>query len=428
MKVLLVGGGGREHALAWKLKRDDPSVDLVAAPGNPGIATLAECVAVGAGDVGAVADLAEQQRVDLVVIGPEAPLAAGLVDELERRHIRAFGPSRAASQIEASKRFAKGLMLKGGIPTAEAAWYRRADAAKAAVRKYGAPIVIKASGLAAGKGVSVCHTEDDAFSAIDSMLTEHVYGAAGDEILVEEYMEGEELSIFVLTDGENYVSMLPAQDHKRLSEGDVGPNTGGMGAYAPVGAATAEVMDTIHSRIIGPTLGALREHGSPFRGLLYCGLMLTAVGPRVVEFNCRFGDPETQAVLPLMESGLLDLMLRTTEPGGLAGTPDMRFRDGAAVTVVVAAPGYPDAPVTGAELQLPPDSDSTVVFHAGTRRAPDGRLMTAGGRVVSVTSVANSIAEARHAAVNAAEHVRFPGRQFRRDIGWRELIRRAGVA
>jgi phosphoribosylamine--glycine ligase len=232
----------------------------------------------------------------------------------------------------------------------------------------------------------------------------------------------------VLTDGENYVSMLPAQDHKRLSDGDVGPNTGGMGAYAPVGIATPDVMDSVRSRIIEPTLQVMREHGNPFRGLLYCGLMLTSDGPKVVEFNCRFGDPETQVVLPLMESGLIHFMLRTSEAGGMAGAPAMTFRAGAAVTVVVAAPGYPDAPVTGTELQLPADTHDTFVFHAGTRRAPDGRLLTAGGRVVAVTAVADSLAEARDAAVSTAEHVRFPGRQFRRDIGRRELIRRAGVA
>jgi phosphoribosylamine--glycine ligase len=318
-------------------------------------------------------------------------------------------------------------MFRAKVPTARATWHRDAASAKRAVDDAGAPVVIKASGLAAGKGVSACGSIPEAYAAIDAMLSEHSFGSAGDEILVEEFMEGEELSLFAITDGENFVSMLPSQDHKRLNDGDSGPNTGGMGAYAPVSIATRELVSDAERRIIGPTLEALAEHGSPFRGLLYCGLMLTAGGPMVVEFNCRFGDPETEAVLPLMKSNLLELMLRTTQQGGLAHAPEVEFDGRAAVTTVVAAPGYPEAPETGAVITLPDEQPEVMVFHAGTRRAPDGTLRTAGGRVLAVAAVGDTIADARERSISVAEQVEFPGRHFRRDIGWRELGRRAGV-
>lgn len=427
MRLLLVGGGAREHAIAWKLKADSPSTELIAAPGNPGIESLAACVPVAASDVAGLSELAEQRRVDLVVVGPEAPLAAGLVDALLARGIRAFGPTRSAARIESSKRFAKELMLEARVPTARATWHRDSASAKAAVEEFGAPVVIKASGLAAGKGVSVCGSIEEAHRAIDAMLAEHTFGSAGDEVLVEEFMEGEELSLFVLTDGVHFVSMLPSQDHKRLLDGDAGPNTGGMGAYAPVSIASPSLVTDAERRIIRPTLDALREHGAPFRGLLYCGLMLTSAGPKVVEFNCRFGDPETEAVLPLMRSNLLESMLRTTEEGGLLGAAPIAFDARAAVTTVVAAPGYPESPVTGTPLRLPDSEGDVLVFHAGTRRAPDGTLQSAGGRVAAVTGCGDTLVEARELSVMVAEQVEFPGRHFRRDIGWRELERRAGV-
>lgn len=427
MRVLLVGAGGREHAIAWKLKRDDPSVELHAAPGNPGVATLANCHPVSATDVAGLARLAAEQRIDLTVVGPEAPLAAGIVDHFRGAGLPIFGPTAAAAQIESSKRFAKELMLQAGVPTAAATWHRDAASAKRAARVLGAPVVVKASGLAAGKGVTVCHTVEDADRAIDSMLQQHVHGAAGDEILVEEFMEGEELSLFALTDGRNIRTMLPAQDHKRLLDGDQGPNTGGMGAYAPVGLASHELVLQICSTILDPTLAALREHGATFTGLLYCGLMLTASGPRVVEFNCRFGDPETQAVLPLLHSPLLGYLQRCASREALAGTPELAFDAGAAVTTVVAAPGYPETPRIGAELELPPDEGGLVVFHAGTGRTPEGALVTAGGRVVAVTAVAPTFDEAQRRSREGAEAVRFPDRHFRTDIGWRERARRAGV-
>ena len=430
-KVLLVGGGGREHAIAWKLMRDDPSLEIVAAPGNPGIAGLARCENVGAADVGALAALAERERVDFTVVGPEAPLAAGLVDHFAGRGLAVFGPTRLAAEIETSKRFAKQLMLDAGVPTAAAEFHTEIEAARAAVRRFGAPVVVKASGLAAGKGVIVCDTIADADRAIQLMLGEGVFGDAGAEILVEAFMRGEELSLFAVTDGTIAVPLLPAQDHKRLLDGDRGPNTGGMGAYAPVSLGTPELLDEVRRRILEPTLAAMRDAGRPFRGLLYAGLMLTDDGPQVVEFNCRFGDPETQVVLPLLESSLLDLLRVVAEGGSLADAPTPVWRPAAAVTTVVAAAGYPDAPRTGDPVEPPPASDDLLVFHAGTRRE-GGRLLSAGGRVLSVTAVAPTLAAARERSRQAAERTALDGKQYRGDIGARELARaigdRAGAA
>jgi phosphoribosylamine--glycine ligase len=428
VKVLLVGGGGREHAIAWKLWKDDPEVTLLAAPGNPGIAELGTCHAIPASDLAGLRALAEAERVDLTVVGPEAPLAAGIGDLFHERGLRVFGPTAAAARIEASKRFAKELMLQAGVPTGNATWHRDTDSAKRAARVLGAPVVIKATGLAAGKGVMVCETMPEADSAIDAMLRDHVHGAAGDEILVEEFLEGEELSLFALTDGEHHRVMIPSQDHKRLLDGDRGPNTGGMGAYAPVSIGSEEVVERASREIVEPTLASLRERGTPFSGLLYCGLILTDAGPRVIEFNCRFGDPETQVVLPLLRSSLAELCSACSEPGGLAGAPVLEFEPRFAVATVVAAPGYPDSPRLGAELSLPAQAADLLVFHAGTKRGPGGALQTAGGRVVSVTAVADTFDEACERSREGAEEVDFPGRHFRTDIGWREMKRRAGAA
>ena len=425
-KVLLVGGGGREHALAWKLRQDDPSLELVAAPGNPGIAALARCEAVGAADVGALAALAERERVDFTVVGPEAPLAAGLVDHFAARGLAAFGPTRAAAEIETSKRFAKQLMLDAGVPTAAAEFHTDPDAARAAVRRFGAPVVVKASGLAAGKGVLVCETSAAAERAIDLMLREGAFGDAGAEILVEAFMQGEELSLFAITDGTVVLPLLPAQDHKRLRDGDRGPNTGGMGAYAPVSIATPALLDDVRRRILEPTLAAMRDVGRPFRGLLYAGLMLTEDGPRVVEFNCRFGDPETQAVLPLLDGSLLEPLRVVAEGGSLAGMAPPAWRAAAAAaTTVVAAAGYPDTPRTGDPVEPPEAADDLLVFHAGTR-LDGGRLVSAGGRVLAVTAVAPTLAAAAARSRQAAERTGLVGKQLRRDIGARELARTAG--
>jgi len=459
VKVLIVGGGGREHALAWKLRDEDPGVDLVAAPGNPGIGTLARCRPVAATDIDGLLALAESERPDLTIVGPEAPLALGIVDRFRARRLPIFGPTAAAAAVESSKVFAKELMRSAGVPTARAERHTRADDARRAARELGAPVVIKASGLAAGKGVTVAGTLAEADAAIDAMLTQRVFGAAGAEILVEEHMEGEEVSLLFLTDGEGWLPFLPAQDHKRLLDGDLGPNTGGMGAYAPVyplvlttggargpgggqaaGGATDGVegrwadwrtlVELVAERIVEPTLAALRDRGTPFAGVLYVGVMVTAEGPKVVEFNCRMGDPETQAILPLTGFSLAPLMRAVAMGESLGAGVDGRWhrqlRREHAVTTVVAAAGYPEHARTGDVIRLPSTTPAGVhVFHAGTARAPSGELVTAGGRVLAVTAVAPTLADAQRVSVAYAGAIEFAGKQYRTDIAWRELGRHA---
>jgi len=430
VKVLIVGGGGREHAFAWKLTHDDPTLDLLAAPGNPGIAQHGRCIAINATDIAGQVALARDERPDLTLVGPEAPLAAGLGDALREHRLPVFGPTAAAARVESSKAFAKQLMLDAGVPTARAERHVRAEEAKRAARAMGAPVVIKASGLAAGKGVVIAHTLGEADRAIDAMLVGHSFGDAGTEILVEEFMDGEELSLFVLTDGTRVLPMLPAQDHKRLLAGDTGPNTGGMGAYAPLSLATPALVDEIVGRIVRPTLRALRDAGAPFSGLLYVGLMVAPDGtrPRVVEFNCRFGDPETEALLPLLAEPLLPRLLGVARGDAFDATP-LRWTGRHAVTTVIAASGYPDAPRLGDPIALPASTGPGVhLFHAGTARAADGRLVTAGGRVFAVTAVADTLAAAQRASVRAAGEIEFAGSQFRADVAWRELERHAGAA
>lgn len=435
MKVLLVGGGGREHAIAWMLKRDDPSLTLIAAPGNPGIAALAECVAIAATDLDRLLALALDRAVDLVVVGPEAPLAAGIVDRFRAAKIPIFGPTRAAAEIETSKAFAKELMAAAGVPTARASIYSDVAAARHAAREFGAPVVIKASGLAAGKGVIVCASIQEADAAIESMLVGNVFGESGHLVLVEEFMEGEELSILAITDGNRVFSLVPAQDHKRLLPGDRGPNTGGMGAYAPVSLGarpglvardSGPLLREVEDRILLPVLRAMRERGRPFTGLLYAGLMITADGPKVVEFNCRFGDPETQAVLPVarLSPTLLEVMHGVATGAGIPDAATCRS-SGYAVTTVLAAHGYPDKPRSGDPIALPAPQKDVYVFHAGTALAPDGSLVTAGGRVLAVTACAPEFAQAQRRSVQLAREVGFPGKQFRDDIGWRERARGA---
>jgi phosphoribosylamine--glycine ligase len=427
MKALLVGSGGREHALAWKLRQDDPTLEIIAAPGNPGIATLGRCHPVRAADIDGLAALAAAERVDLTVVGPEVPLEVGIVDRFRAERRAIFGPTRAAAEIETSKAFAKQLMRDAGVPTAVAFAHRDADGAKRAARTLGAPVVIKASGLAAGKGVVVCETLAEADAAIDAMLRDGAFGDAGAEVLVEEFMDGEELSLFAVTDGERVVMLLPAQDHKRLLDGDLGPNTGGMGAYAPVATATPYLLDQVERRVLAPTLAALRAAGRPFTGLLYAGLMLTRTGPRVVEFNCRFGDPETEAILPLMESSLLELLVAVATGDGLAGAAPARFSDRHAVTTVVAAPGYPGESRLGGALVLPAAGDGIHVFHAGTTADERGILSSSGGRVLAVTAVADTLAAAQARSNDHVSRISFEGMQYRRDVGWRELARHAGA-
>jgi phosphoribosylamine---glycine ligase len=426
-KVLLVGGGGREHAIAWRIKRDAPGIDLIAAPGNPGIAQVARCVRVAVNDVDGLLRLAREESVGLTIVGPEAPLALGIVDRFRAEGLAIFGPTAGAAQIETSKAFSKTLMERGGVPTARAVICTSLDEALAAIDAFGAPVVIKASGLAAGKGVIVARDLEEARIAARAILGAGIFGDAGSTVLVEEFMEGEELSLFVLTDGKRSIPLVPAQDHKRLLDGDMGPNTGGMGAYAPVSISTTAglpLIPEVMGRIIDPVLACLDEAGHPFTGLLYAGLMLTKTGPKVVEFNCRFGDPETQAVLPILDASpsLFDLM-RAIGYGEPLPATAVIGASAAAVSTVVAAPGYPETPATGAVIGLPPASDDVIVFHAGTTLDVDGRLKSAGGRVLAVTAIAPDVARAARRSREVAEQIQLEGRQFRRDIGWRELAR-----
>ncbi len=442
MRVLIVGGGGREHALAWRFKQDDPDVEIIAAPGNPGIAELGECVRISATDVESLARLAGDRRVDLTVVGPEAPLAAGLVDRFRAANLAVFGPTRAAAEVETSKAFAKRLMLEDGIPTARAEVHTDVAAASACAHRLGAPVVVKASGLAAGKGVIVCHSLEQADEAIADILEGNRFGDAGAEVLVEEFMEGEELSVFAITDGSSFITLPGLQDHKRLRDNDIGPNTGGMGAYVPVSVAAPDrsvssfadqssiLQREIATKILAPTLRGLAARGRPFTGLLYAGLMLTRDGPKVVEFNCRFGDPETQALMPTlrMEPSLLQVMADVAA-GALGRSSEASVSlAGACVTIVLAAANYPDAPRTGDPIELPPITDGgVVVFHAGTARDGQGRLVTAGGRVLAVSAVARNIELAHQRSLDYARRVHFPGCQLRTDIGWREIARRKDV-
>jgi len=428
MKVLIVGGGGREHALAWKLRRDDPNIELIAAPGNPGIASVARCIPITIDRLKDLAHLAEEEHVDLTIVGPETPLEAGITNLFHARGLPIFGPTREAARIETSKRFAKELMVRAGIPTARAVQHSDARAAKAALDDFTSPVVIKASGLAGGKGVIVAQSTAEAERAIDAMLNDRVFGAAGREILIEEFMDGEEISFFAITDGQQALPLLAAQDHKRLHEGDFGPNTGGMGAYAPTSRAKPELVARVMSEIIRPTLAAMRDVGSPFTGVLYAGLMITDDGPRVVEFNSRFGDPETQALMPLMDSSLLELVAAVAGGGSLSRARVPDWKPLSSVTTVVAAAGYPREARTGDTIQLPPPEESVEVFHAGTALNPwTNELVTAGGRVLAVTAVAPNLIEAAELSRSHAERVTLKGKQLRRDIGWREVMRGAGI-
>ena len=428
LKILVVGNGGREHALLWKLRRDAPDAELFVTRGNGGMEALATSIPLGPNEIQSLAGWAEQNSIDLTVVGPEAPLAEGIADHFGNHRLPVFGPSKAASRIESSKAFAKGLMARHGIPTAAFQVFTTLPDAEDYVRSLGGPLVVKASGLAAGKGVVVCDATAQALAALRDTMEGGAFGVAGAEVVVEERMTGEELSVFALTDGENVVAMVPAQDHKRVGEGETGPNTGGMGAYAPVSLATPELMERVEREVLRPTVAAMAAEGCPFRGLLYAGLMLTPDGPRVVEFNCRFGDPETQVVLPLLRSSLLAPIMEIARGGSIAGMR-LGWSQEAAATTVLASGGYPGDYASGIPVHVPEslgNSGDVIVFHAGTRRADDGGLVTAGGRVLAVTALAPTVAQAAERSRAAAESIEFQGRHFRRDIGWRE-IQRAGA-
>ena len=423
MKVLLVGGGGREHALAWKLAQSPRLTRLYAAPGNPGIAAHADCVPVRDTDLDGLVALARRERVELAVIGPEVPLSLGLRDRLSDAGVPVFGPSQSAARLESSKAFAKDLMALYGIPTARFRVFQDADAAKRFCRELGAPLVIKADGLAAGKGAMVCATLPEADAAIRLCLDEDAFGAAGRTVVVEEFMTGEEASFFVITDGASALPLPAAQDHKAIFDDDRGPNTGGMGAYTPAPVMDEAMTGRVMEEIVTPTLAAMAKEGAPYAGVLFVGLMIGSDGPRVVEFNCRFGDPECQAILPRLDEDILPVFEAVASGRGLPAS--LRWRREASVCVVLASPGYPGTlraglPIEGVEAAaaLP----GVNVFHAGTALR-DGALLTAGGRVLGVQTLGGDIRAAMERAYDAVGRIRFEGMQFRHDIGRRALAR-----
>ena len=415
MNILLLGSGGREDALAWRLRQSPSCGKLLAAPGNPGIARWAECVGIDPCDPRAVVELARSEEIDLVVVGPEAPLVAGVADALQASDIAVFGPSAAAAQLEGSKGFTKDLCRANNIPTADYVRVDRAGDAHAALGRFGIPVVIKADGLAAGKGVTVAMTREEAEAAID---------AAGDgPLVIEEFLEGEEASLFALVDGETAVSLASAQDHKRVGEGDTGPNTGGMGAYAPAPVLTPDLQQRAMDEIVLPTAHALAAAGTPFNGVLYAGLMLTTGGPKLIEYNVRFGDPECEAIMPLIDGDFAELL--NAVAAGRLNQVAPKLSDKHSVTVIVAARGYPGTPAAGGairEIEAAEQVEGVTVFHAGTALGEKG-LVAKGGRVLAVTAVADTFANARARAYRAVDQIDFADGFHRSDIGWRELSR-----
>jgi len=421
LKVLVIGGGGREHAIAWKLAQSPRAGEIVCAPGNAGIAAVARCVPVDLGDPGAMIALALQEQPDLVVIGPELPLSLGLADELLGRGFRVFGPTRAAAALETSKSFAKRFMQRHNLPTGAYAVIHEESEAEGVLGHFRFPVVVKADGLAAGKGVIICHSAEEAHNAIAGLFSGHLLGAAEHSVVVEEFLEGEELSFLVITDGTHAAPLAPAQDHKRIGEGDTGPNTGGMGVYSTDDMLSPELRDWILHHIVQPALAGMRSEDAPFVGVLYCGLMMTARGPMLLEFNARFGDPETQAILVRLDSDLLEAMVAAVE-GRLSET-ELRWKPGASASIVAASAGYPGPyrkglPITGLDRALL--VHDVEIFHSGTAMR-EGRYVTAGGRVLAVTATAPDLEWALAKAYEALGMIHFDGIYYRHDIGRRGL-------
>ncbi len=427
MKVLVIGSGGREHALIWKLKQSPRVTDIFCAPGNAGIAQLAVCVPVKLSDSSAVLKFVKEKQIDLTVVGPEQPLVNGLADVLEENGQKVFGPSKAAAQLEGSKVFSKNFMLRYKIPTALFRSFKRDEfeAAKSYLNEIQTPCVIKADGLAGGKGVLICTSYRDAVGALEEVMVKNSFGAAGDLVIVEEFLEGEEASVFVLTDGENNATLASAQDHKRILDGDMGKNTGGMGAYAPAPVMTADLMFRVKRDIITPTLEGMKREGIPYRGCLYVGLMMTAQGPKVLEYNCRFGDPETQVVVPLIDGDLAEIFLSIAERR--LQPSHVKVHPASAVCVVMVSQGYPDAYQTGKKivgLDTLKTDDGIVVFHGGTKNEGD-TIVSAGGRVLGVTALGyrNELDRTIRSAYRAVEQISFDGAYYRSDIGKKGLNR-----
>lgn len=421
MKVLVVGSGGREHALCWAICHSDLCDELYCAPGNAGTDSVAVNVPIGAEDIDGILEFVKRNEIGFVVVGPEAPLILGLVDRLDELGVKAFGPSASAAEIEGSKGFTKDLCAKYDIPTADYQRFDEPDAAKDYIRVHGAPIVVKADGLAAGKGVFVCRNVNEAYAAIDHIMTEEAFGSAGAEVVVEEHLEGEEVSFFALVDGERAVPMASAQDHKRAFDGDEGPNTGGMGAYSPAPIVTDALAQQIMDDIITPSIKGLKADGRPYKGVLFAGLMITKDGPKLIEFNARFGDPECQVLVARSNSDLLAALLACAE--GRLDAVDLAWRDDAAMVVVMAANGYPGSYKKGSEIKNLGDAeklDGVVVFHAGTADE-DGRTVATGGRVLGITARGRDIRQARDHAYAAVDAIDWPEGFCRRDIGWRAL-------
>ncbi|MDD4600666.1 Phosphoribosylamine--glycine ligase [bioreactor metagenome] len=420
MRILVIGGGGREHALVWKLASSPRVEQIYCAPGNPGIGKIAECVQININDNAELVKFAIDHKINLTVVGPEAPLANGVVDEFVANGLKIFGPSKAAAQIEGSKAFAKDLMKKYQIPTAGFEVFTDPALARQYVEQHGAPIVVKADGLAAGKGVIVAMTLDEAFEAIDDIMCDKAFGAAGSQVVIEDYISGEEASLLAFTDGKTIIPMLAAQDHKRIYDGDQGPNTGGMGAYAPAPVVTDLIRQQVITEVLQPTIAAMEKEGCPYQGCLYAGLMITDAGLKVIEFNARFGDPETQVVLPLLDSDLTVIMEACAD--GTLADVHIKWKSGAAVCVVLAAEGYPAAYrkediIDGLEQA---EQEEALVFHAGTKLS-DGHVVTGGGRVLGVTAVASDLLNAVNKTYDAVGKISFNGMQYRRDIAYRAL-------